>query len=240
MTTDPAAPGPHVDRSWADRFVVELRLQGATGEQIGDALGEVGDHCADAGHDAHSEFGEPVQYAREVAAALRTSSGLGARDAVAVLTQTAGVMGAVWALPAWLHDDPVTASRGAVTIAALTLLLAAAVCARPASTVGVLARLRWWQAGLLGAAVAGLLAAAAAVVADGPVTIPSAPLAATSVTLLTVGTVALLTTGGPLHDPVRRPGATHTRRRRLVGVASVAALPLVALLVAGLLALLPR
>lgn len=41
-----ATRAPHVDRQWADEFIVELRLRGASGAAIGASLMEIESHMA--------------------------------------------------------------------------------------------------------------------------------------------------------------------------------------------------
>ena len=57
---------PHVDPAWAESMLIELRLQGVAGNDIGAALSEVESHCAEAGVSARDSFGDPVEYARSL------------------------------------------------------------------------------------------------------------------------------------------------------------------------------
>lgn len=67
MSTEPADLAPHVDAAWADAFVIELRLRDVPGDVIGDVLTEVDSHVVDSGTSADDAFGDPVQYAAQVA-----------------------------------------------------------------------------------------------------------------------------------------------------------------------------
>jgi hypothetical protein len=62
---------PHVERPWRDEFVITLRLRGATGAAIGDALAHVESFCAESGESAEAAFGRTSEYARS----LPTESG---------------------------------------------------------------------------------------------------------------------------------------------------------------------
>ncbi|WP_298455662.1 hypothetical protein [uncultured Cellulomonas sp.] len=62
-----AALAPGVDPGWADDFILELRMLDVPGRAIGDALVEVGSHCADSGEGVREAFGDPVAYARTLA-----------------------------------------------------------------------------------------------------------------------------------------------------------------------------
>lgn len=57
---------PHVDEKWSEKFVIELRLQGVSGETLGAALAEVDSHLAESGQDAHEAFGDPANYAKSL------------------------------------------------------------------------------------------------------------------------------------------------------------------------------
>lgn len=90
-TPDPLAP--HVDRTWLDAFVVELRLRDVPGTRIGDALAEVDAHCADSGEQAAEAFGDPVAYARSLdLPAAPGAAGEVRRVVAGVATQVAGLL----------------------------------------------------------------------------------------------------------------------------------------------------
>lgn len=55
---------PSVQARWRETIVVELRLRGASGRRIADALAEVETHCHESGHSAPDAFGPAVDYAR--------------------------------------------------------------------------------------------------------------------------------------------------------------------------------
>ncbi len=59
----PEAFAPSIDARWRDAFVMELRLQGASGSTIADALVEIETHCHESGQQATEAFGSPVEYA---------------------------------------------------------------------------------------------------------------------------------------------------------------------------------
>lgn len=67
MSTEPTDLAPHVETTWAEAFVLELRLRDVPGDVIGDVLSEVESHVVDSGTPAHEAFGDPVRYAAEVA-----------------------------------------------------------------------------------------------------------------------------------------------------------------------------
>lgn len=57
---------PHVEPDWVEAMLLELRLQGVSGERIGAALAEVEAHVVDSGQNAQEAFGDPVAYARSL------------------------------------------------------------------------------------------------------------------------------------------------------------------------------
>ncbi|MFT4294553.1 MAG: hypothetical protein QM582_03975 [Micropruina sp.] len=66
MTEIRQAIAPHVEPGWVEGMLLELRLQGVSGEQIGAALAEVEAHVVDSGQGAQEAFGDPVEYARSL------------------------------------------------------------------------------------------------------------------------------------------------------------------------------
>ncbi|NNM45456.1 hypothetical protein [Knoellia koreensis] len=58
---------PHADSRWVEDFVVEQRLLGVPGAQIGDALATVEEHLVATGEDVTEAFGPAKAYARELA-----------------------------------------------------------------------------------------------------------------------------------------------------------------------------
>lgn len=55
---------PSIAADWRDDFVIELRLQGASGASIAEALVEVEGHCRESGQSASEAFGPAVDYAK--------------------------------------------------------------------------------------------------------------------------------------------------------------------------------
>lgn len=84
---------PSVDVTWRDAFVLELRLQGASGPAIADALVEVEAHCAESGQSAIDAFGPAVDYAKalELPDASRWTGPQLLRTWVQLLLVTGGV-----------------------------------------------------------------------------------------------------------------------------------------------------
>ena len=54
---------PHISKDWREDYIIAMRTQDASGEQIGDALATVDAHCAESGESAEEAFGDPTTYA---------------------------------------------------------------------------------------------------------------------------------------------------------------------------------
>lgn len=61
---------PSVEKSWAERFILEQRLLGVSGKRIGDSLALVESHVTESGETAYAAFGDPQTYAKEDAPEL--------------------------------------------------------------------------------------------------------------------------------------------------------------------------
>ena len=57
---------PNLEPEWTSKFLIELRLQGVGGQDIGVALAEANSHCAESGESAAEAFGDPEEYARSL------------------------------------------------------------------------------------------------------------------------------------------------------------------------------
>lgn len=68
------ALAPHVEPEWAEKLILELRLVDVSGDEIGAVLSEVESHCAESGAGAAEIFGDPVEYARSLDLAPKTSA----------------------------------------------------------------------------------------------------------------------------------------------------------------------
>lgn len=57
---------PNLEPEWTSKFLLELRLQGVSGQDIGVTLAEANSHCAESGESAAEAFGDPEEYARSL------------------------------------------------------------------------------------------------------------------------------------------------------------------------------
>lgn len=107
---------PHVERKWAEKMVIELRLQGVAGPDIGAALAEVESHCAESRQTAKAAFGDPVEYARSLE--LKPDAGqepaaIG-RLVAPLIVQLIGFSAVLTAVPALRRGTPVDVQAGQV------------------------------------------------------------------------------------------------------------------------------
>lgn len=127
--TAPDPQAPHVDRSWLDAFVVELRLRDVAGDRIGDALAEVDSHCAESGESAAEAFGDPVAYARSLDLPPLAGAAADVRRVVAgVAAQLVGMVLVPTAVAALARGDRVGVAAGSL-VAVLLGVVAAGVLA---------------------------------------------------------------------------------------------------------------
>ena len=115
------ALAPHVEETWAEGLVLELRLQGVSGPAIGEALSEVESHCAESGESAHHAFGDAVEYARSLR--LPRGEGTRVRDVAAAaaptVVQVVGMQATVWTFMAWSTSADLEITTGQLLWVAL-------------------------------------------------------------------------------------------------------------------------
>lgn len=136
---------PHVDRRWAGDFIVELRLRGVSGPDIGAALAEVDSHCAESGESGADAFGDAAEYARSLGLPETDQQATTAvlRRTLPTLVQLAGMLGVVTAAPALAAGEAMSVSAGALVSALVLVAVIFALGLWPEKTLGALAGPRW-------------------------------------------------------------------------------------------------
>ena len=127
MTTDESLEtlAPHVDATWRDAFVVELRIQGASGAAIADALLEVEAHCRESGQSALHAFGPAMQYAKALDLPDEshwTPAGL-ARIWIQLLLYVGGFSLALWGGIGLLKSERAELAVGDLVSGSVTLII---------------------------------------------------------------------------------------------------------------------
>lgn len=144
---------PHVDKHWRDDFVVAMRLQDASGQQIGDALATVDAHCAESGETAEEAFGDATAYAASLAPEHAGTSALGASFAVGIFMGLLGMLVVPRAVADWLTGTDFAVTIGDVVALAVILALASAVMALPRLVLPWLVKVRFSVVWLVGSAL---------------------------------------------------------------------------------------
>lgn len=120
---------PHVDARWAEDLLLELRLLGLSGDQIGAALSEVESHCADSGERAADAFGDARAYGRSLrlVGEIDVSGRALLRSVGPVVAEFLGMMLLVWAFTALRRGEQLDITGGRLIGLVVVLLAVAAV-----------------------------------------------------------------------------------------------------------------
>jgi hypothetical protein len=217
---------PHVEPGWTESFLLELRLQGVGGVDIGHAIAEVESHCADSGERAATAFGDPVAYARSLQLTRAEEQGLRsiAQTLVPGAVSLVGITAAVTATPAVATGQAFTVSWGTL-LAVLLGVVAVLITVRhidPVLRVVVAHPVRAWFIAMAGIAVV----VSPQVVLGGreALTLPGLPVLVTGVLGVLVVAAWNLRTAALAEDPVASPLAEPEEAPRRRGATLVAAL----------------
>jgi len=210
---------PHVEERWAEDLILELRLLGLSGDQIGAALSEVESHCVDSGEPAADAFGDAREYARSLGLEPREDvSGLALLRSVGpVVVEVVGMMPLLWGFTAWRRGEDLQITGGQI-VGLVVLLLAIAALVRWSEAVLRLAVHRpvlLWALLMVGAG----LGVASALLGSGVVaTLPACWGGGVGAAAIVGGlawAVAQHRADGTLADPVTSPfGATGPSEQR--------------------------
>lgn len=110
---------PHIDPRWSEEFILELRLTGVSGEQIGAALAEADSHCAESGETAEEAFGAPAAYARSLDLPAQSEDRSLSRGPLPTVVKLAGMLMLVWAVTSFVQDQPASIRLGGMLSLAL-------------------------------------------------------------------------------------------------------------------------
>jgi len=158
---------PHVDGTWAENFVLELRLLGVSGDDIGSALSEVESHCADSGESAPDAFGDAITYARslDLPGTEDVSARVALREFAPTAVQFAGMSLLSWSFDPMLRGRPLEFTVGFLVGALVTAIALTAVVRFADPALRLLVRhpvragllLAGWMFVVIGVGVAALL-----------------------------------------------------------------------------------
>lgn len=148
MSDNPSTRHPRelaaaADPAWVDAFVVELRLLGVPGDEIGDHLVVLDTHLRESGESVEEAFGDPREYAGSLAPSGGTAAPVDRSTVVVAVLALVGVVLVPAALGALLDGTRVTVTLGGVLVAVLLGTAVAALVAPGAPLLALLVRRRW-------------------------------------------------------------------------------------------------
>ncbi|WP_131103768.1 HAAS signaling domain-containing protein [Ornithinimicrobium sufpigmenti] len=243
-TLDPQRLAPHVEQDWVDAFILEQRLLGIPGDRIGDALAEVESHVNDSGEGALDAFGDPVAYAREVAAGPRVDDD---RDPSWIFGLGLGLAGmnlTLFSTHAWIDGEGRMAlTAGHLVVLGLVVATLALLLLRSEAFLRFVLQRPWVSLGLFVlhfSAMVGALFLLSTPVAH----VPTGLVGAAGVLALAAGTIMewRSRTAGQLEDPILGPGESRPARGGLgwFGWLTILLFPLITLAMVGLSLLVAR
>jgi predicted membrane channel-forming protein YqfA (hemolysin III family) len=213
MTPELQAIAPHVDPTWREELVLELRLHDVPGDAIGGALAEVEAHCVDSGEDAQEAFGDARTYAATLARATgrRDDEPLPLRTVGPAAAETVGIMATTAGAVALLRGQPADLHLSALVLLLLVGVALVGVVRRPTPVLRRLLDTAPWRVALASLVLPVVVVAVYLLAPDAVLPLPAAPLTALGLALLTTGTVLHLTRGPRLDDdPILPPAGADT------------------------------
>ncbi|MGA8993531.1 MAG: hypothetical protein WB441_04395 [Nocardioidaceae bacterium] len=199
---------PHIEPAWSEAFLIELRVRGVAGSQIGAALAEVETHCAESGETAHAAFGDARSYATALdlppspdqTASLRDelpSGGLG----------LGGMLLTLAAVGAWRSGTGVDVTVGSVAVLVILIVGIALIVRYAAPLLRAIATNPWFAIVFAVAPVAVFVGVLLLFGRTVLLTMPMAPSLVVGVLALAASTFLALRRAGTLEDPVVGPAA---------------------------------
>ena len=234
LLADPGRIAPTLDQAWRDSFIVELRLLGVPGNEIGDALVTAETHVQESAESAAQAFGDARTYAREIAESSGTPPTgwrLSTLTVLSIVAGLGGMLAAVGSLSAWLDDRHVTVAMGDLAALGLLALVVVALIARAGEVLRFAVEHRWLSMLvplLFVAASVGLLVGLRQTV----VSVPWPLVAGLAVVALVVSTVTAWLESDHVQDEIVAPGQSPSTDA-LARAASVLPIPILTVLACG-------
>ncbi|MCC2319710.1 HAAS signaling domain-containing protein [Cellulomonas xiejunii] len=207
MSTRPADLAPHVDRTWADAFVIELRLRDVPGDTIGDLLAEVESHVLDSGAPAHEAFGDPKQYAAQIAETTARPEADDRRGDLPIWMGCAAMIVAIDSAFGWWRDGTYALTGSTVVLVLGMVAILVVVERYGTSMLRFVLGAAPWKAGLLTVAAMAPLVGLGVLGRSWHIAVlPAAPVTLGALAVLAASTLFWLWLPRSL-DPLLAPGA---------------------------------
>lgn len=142
-TRHPRELATAADPAWVDAFVVELRLLGVPGDEIGEHLVVLDTHLRESGEAVDEAFGDPREYARSLAPGGGPAAAVDRSTVAMAVLALVGVVLVPAALGAVLDGTRVTVTLGGVLAAVLLGGAVAGLVLPGAPLLALLVRRRW-------------------------------------------------------------------------------------------------
>lgn len=110
---------PHVEKKWADAFILKLRTASVAGARIGSSLKEVDSHCAESGSSAVEAFGNPERYARSLNLPVEDVGRGPLAPLAPTLLEIVGMVVLTWSCPGLFRGQAFVLTTGQVLTAVL-------------------------------------------------------------------------------------------------------------------------
>lgn len=197
---------PHIEPKWAEAFLLELRLRGVAGQQIGATLAEIEAHCADSGQSASEAFGDPTAYATALGLAPAPDQKVSLREELpSVGSGLGGMLLTLGAVGAWLSGTEVGVTGGSLASLALVVLGTFLIVRHAATLMRAIATNAWLA---IASAVVPVALFVGVLLLFGQTvlfTVPMLPTLILGVLALAASTLLALRRADSLEDPVVGP-----------------------------------
>lgn len=206
LSTEPSDLAPHVEPTWAEALVLELRLRDVPGDVIGDVLAEVESHVVDSRSPAHVAFGDPVAYAAQIAETTARPEPDDLRTMVSSAAGGTALVVVVDGAVAWWRDGTFELTGGTLALALGITLVVVALFRFGTPLLRALVTRPPWQTVPALMAVMGLVVGLSVLAQRWHVaTFPAAPVTLGALAVVAATTVLHLRSPGV--DPLVAPGA---------------------------------
>ena len=197
---------PHVEPEWAQGLLLELRLRGVSGQQIGAALAEIEAHCAESGESALDSFGDPRSYATALGLAPAPDQKVSLREELpSAGFGLGGMLLTLGAVGAWLSGTDVGVTGGSLAILALVLLGTFLIVRHAGTLMRAIATNAWLAVAYAVVPVALFLGVLLLFGQTVLFTVPMLPSLILGMLALAVSTLLALRRADSLEDPVVGP-----------------------------------